>query len=268
MADVNNTPDYYDFILANNDSLYGWSTSWDISDRMFTAGRPIGKLGVELHTLTPTLYALWDKGITVTAYYDMDGRTDQLLGTQTYYRPTYGGSYTMSLFDFRKYYTFPAGYEIVGWRADAPIFYEGYGSNAVYSTTTDAEFDRAWEIEEGCTIWLVVKKVMNISYQAIDEDGKISDEDGNPYGFASNIDMSRDILEDSILSETIPEAKLNQLENPICTDSTKEFKYWAVMVDGELTEFDIYSDELKAEYISSGNTIVLYAVFGDKEAAV
>ena len=40
------------------------------------------------------------------------------------------------------------------------------------------------------------------------------------------------------------------------------------MVDGELTEFDIYSDELKAEYISSGNTIVLYAVFGDKEAAV
>jgi len=80
--------------------------------------------------------------------------------------------------------------------------------------------------------------------------------------------MSRDILEDSILSETIPEAKLNQLENPICTDSTKEFKYWAVMVDGELTEFDIYSDELKAEYISSGNTIVLYAVFGDKEAAV
>ena len=58
------------------------------------------------------------------------------------------------------------------------------------------------------------------------------------------------------------------MENPICTDSTKEFKYWAVMVDGELTEFDIYSDELKAEYISSGNTIVLYAVFGDKEAAV
>ena len=268
MADVNNTPDYYDFILANNDSLYGWSTSWDISDRMFTAGRPIGKLGVELHTLTPTLYALWDKGITVTAYYDMDGRTDQLLGTQTYYRPTYGGSYTMSLFDFRKYYTFPAGYEIVGWRADAPIFYEGYGSNAVYSTTTDAEFDRAWEIEEGCTIWLVVKKVMNISYQAIDEDGKISDEDGNPYGFASNIDMSRDILEDSILSETIPEAKLNQLENPICTDPTKEFKYWAVMVDGELIEFDIYTDEISADYITSGSIVTLYAVFGDKEATV
>ena len=220
MADVNNTPDYYDFILANNDSLYGWSTSWDISDRMFTAGRPIGKLGVELHTL------------------------------------------------FRKYYTFPAGYEIVGWRADAPIFYEGYGSNAVYSTTTDAEFDRAWEIEEGCTIWLVVKKVMNISYQAIDEDGKISDEDGNPYGFVSNIDMSRDILEDSILSETIPEAKLNQLENPICTDPTKEFKYWAVMVDGELIEFDIYTDEISADYITSGSIVTLYAVFGDKEATV
>ena len=109
---------------------------------------------------------------------------------------------------------------------------------------------------------------MNISYQAIDEDGKISDEDGNPYGFASNIDMSRDILEDSILSETIPEAKLNQLENPICTDPTKEFKYWAVMVDGELIEFDIYTDEISADYITSGSIVTLYAVFGDKEATV
>lgn len=268
MSEINNTPDYYDFILENNDSLYGWGTSWNIEDRMFTAGNSIGKLGLELHTLTPMLYALWDKGVTVTAYYDMDGQTNKILGTQTYYRPVYGGSYTLNLFDFRRYYEFPDGYEIVGWRADAPIFYEGYGSSAVYSDTTDAEFDRSWNINESCTIWLVVKKVMNISYQAIDEDGKIADEEGNPYGFDPNISVSRDILEDSILSETITEAKLNQLENPICTDSTKEFKYWAVMVDGELTEFDIYSDELKAEYISSGNTIVLYAVFGDKEAAV
>ena len=261
MADVNNTPDYYDFSLTNNDSLYGWSTSWDISDRMFAAGKPIGKLGVELHTLNPTLYALWDKGITVTAYYDMDGATDKLLGTHTYYRPVNGGSYTLNLFDFRKYYSFPDGYEIVGWRADAPIFYEGYGSSAVYSYTTDAEFDRGWDIEKSCTIWLVVKKVLNVTYLAVDEGENLLE-------FTSDVSMSRDLLEDSILAESISEAKLNQLNNVTCADPTKEFKYWAIMVNGKLQEFNIYSDELKTEYIGSGKTIVLYAVFGDKEVSV
>ena len=94
------------------------------------------------------------------------------------------------------------------------------------------------------------------------------DEGENLLEFTSDVSMSRDLLEDSILAESISEAKLNQLNNVTCADPTKEFKYWAIMVNGKLQEFNIYSDELKTEYIGSGKTIVLYAVFGDKEVSV
>ena len=53
-----------------------------------------------------------------------------------------------------------------------------------------------------------------------------------------------------------------------CTDPTKEFMYWAVLVDGEYVRFDIENDPLLASYITSGSRIILYAVFGDKEVSV
>ena len=233
-----------------------------MSGRLFSAGSSIGQLGVELGTLTPTIYALWDKGITIDAYYDMDGETTEYMGSVTYYRPNNGGyaNYSVSLFDFRQFYSFPDGYEQVGWRADKPVFSEGYGPDAVYSYTLDAGFDVGFNVREEFDLWVVVKKVMDVSYQAVDEQG-------GSLMFTSTVSGSRDVLEDSTLAENISETKLSQLQSVTCTDPTKEFMYWAVLVDGEYVRFDIENDPLLASYITSGSRIILYAVFGDKEVS-
>ena len=251
------------YFESTPDRLYGWSSVPEMSGRLFSAGSSIGQLGVELGTLTPTIYALWDKGITIDAYYDMDGETTEYMGSVTYYRPNNGGyaNYSVSLFDFRQFYSFPDGYEQVGWRADKPVFSEGYGSDAVYSYTLDAGFDVGFNVREEFDLWVVVKKVMNVSYQAVDEQG-------GSLMFTSTVSGSRDVLEDSTLAENISETKLSQLQSVTCTDPTKEFMYWAVLVDGEYVRFDIENDPLLASYITSGSRIILYAVFGDKEVSV
>ena len=148
-----------------------------------------------------------------------------------------------------------------GWRADKPVFSEGYGSDAVYSYTLDAGFDVGFNVKEEFDLWVVVKKVMNVSYQAVDEQG-------GSLMFTSTVSGSRDVLEDSTLAENISETKLSQLQSVTCTDPTKEFMYWAVLVDGKYVRFDIENDPLLASYITSGSRIILYAVFGDKEVSV
>ena len=251
------------YFESTRDRLYGWSSTPDISGHLFPAGNSIGQLGVELGTLTPTIYALWDKGITINAYYDMDGKDTEYMGSVTYYRPNNGAyaNYSVNLFDFRQFYSFPDGYEQVGWRADKPIFSEGYGSAAVYSYTSDAGFDIGFNVKETFNLWVVVKKVMNVSYQAVDEQGE-------NLTFTNTVGGSRNVIEDSTLAENISEAKLSQLKSVSCTDPTKNFLYWAVLVDGKYVPFDIENDALLASYISSGNRIILYAVFGDKEVGV
>ena len=86
--------------------------------------------------------------------------------------------------------------------------------------------------------------------------------------FTSPVSGSRDVLEDSTLAENISETKLSQLQSVTCTDPTKEFMYWAVLVDGEYVRFDIENDPLLGSYSTSGSRIILYAVFGDKEVSV
>lgn len=62
---------------------------------------------------------------------------------------------------------------------------------------------------------------------------------------------------------------MNQLKNVQCTDSSKEFRYWAVMVDGKLTRIDLESTLLEQEFSGKNEltgkyngSVVLYAVFG------
>ncbi len=248
---------------STKDRLYGWSSTPQMSGYLFKAGSSVGKLGVELGTLKPMIYALWDKGITIKAYYDMDGKDTEYMGEVTYYRPNNGGysNYTVNIFDFRQFYSFPNGYQQVGWRADKPVFSEGYGSNAVYSYTTDKGFDFSFNVKETFTLWVVVKKVMNISYQAVDENG-------NSLEFTNIVSGSRNILEDSTIAESVSDSKLDQLNSVTCTNLAKEFAYWAVYVDGEYKQFDLEKDPILIEYISSGNRIILYAVFKDKEMSL
>ena len=81
-------------------------------------------------------------------------------------------------------------------------------------------------------------------------------------------------LEGHTIADKIAEAKLNTLKNVQCTDFDKEFKYWAVKVDGVLVKINL-EDTLIEQNFSEKNeqtgkyngSVVLYAVFGEKERA-
>lgn len=267
MAKSNSSPDYNAFV-ASKDRLWGWSSSWDGDDRLFSAGSAIGRLGITLKTVTPVVYALWDKGIKIRATIVVDGN-EEFLNELTCYRPTTGGIYTMSLFHFRSRYEFNKykDYEAVEWIADKAIFQVSSGSgfvykNSLYVGSTDKAFENGYRVTEGFNLKLILKRKLNVSYQAIDENGE-------QLTFRSQPGADRKCLEGFTLADKISESKLNQLKNVQCTDSSKEFRYWAVMVDGKLTRIDLESTLLEQEFSGKNEltgkyngSVVLYAVFG------
>lgn len=262
MAETNLSLDR-SYFLKTSDVLYGWSTSTDEADRVLSAGSSIGTLGVKLKTVTPTLYALWDSGLVVNAYYDINDTTDSVLGTITFYKSTSGGKYTMSLFSFRQYYAyFDSDYEIVGWRASKAIFQDGYGMNATYSdyyaVTTDTAFQTGWSTNEReLTLYLVLRKKMKVVFSAIDESE-------NTYDFSRNL-ATQNIIEKQTLKESLSGSYYNRLKSPSIKNSTLTFKHWAIRVyNGDNYEYkaiDIDNDLMLQEYIKDG-VITLYAIFG------
>ena len=272
MAETNKSPDYNAF-MQSKDRLWGWSSSWNGEDRLFTAGSPIGKLGIKLKTINPVVYALWDKGIKVKATTEVDGK-EEFLGEMTYYRPSTGGIYTMSLFDFRSWYEFNKykNYEAVEWKADKAVFQEYSNSGIVYKKelyvgTTDNAFKTGYRVTESFNLKLILKRKLVVSYQAIDEKGK-------QLNFRNQPSADSNCLEGHTIADKIAEAKLNTLKNVQCTDFDKEFKYWAVKVDGVLVKINL-EDTLLEQNFSEKNeqtgkyngSVVLYAVFGEKERA-
>jgi len=235
-------------------------------DRLFSAGDSIGKLGVKMHSLNITLYALWDKGIVVTTYFDKDGSDTMELGSVQYYRATSGSNfeYYIKLSDFSKFFETDAysDYEIVYWRADRAIFSEKQDGKYIYKTiydcgTTSAAFNTSanYRVNSEVKLWIVMRKKLIISYQAVDESGI-------GLNFSSELSPDRNCLEGYTIAEKISVSKLTKLNSVKCTDDTKEFKYWAVMVDGKLVEFDLENDVFTTEHFGTGKNVVLYAVFG------
>ena len=273
MAKTNLSPAYVSF-LKSEDHLWGWSSSWKGDDKLFDAGSSIGKLGITLGTVNPVVYALWDEGIRVSATIVVD-ETEVPLGEMTYYRPTTGkGVYTVSLFDFRQWYEFNKykDYEAVEWHASKAVFDVSTGVTFAYSDvlvvgTTDGAFKNGFRVTEGFTLKLILKRKLNVSYQAIDEEG-------NKLSFVSQPGADRNCLEGYTVSEKVTEAKLNMLKTVKCSDPSKELKYWAVMVDGTLTRIDLENTKLLQSYSGKNEqtgkyngSVVLYAVFGAKENA-
>lgn len=264
----NNLSLNYSYFIVSKDRLWGWSSSLNEDDRLFDAGKNIGKLGIKLQTTTPVIYALWDEGITVDAYYEIDGEK-YFLGAMTYYRPTTGGNYTFSLFDFRQFYQFDRykEYEIAEWVADEPIFQTRVDLTYVYNynfecKTTNEAFSNSWKVNEGFTLCAVLKKKLTISYQAIDGTT------GNKLQFATQPGADKNCLEGKTLAEQITDSKLNMLNSVNCTDTAKQFKYWAVYIDGVLTKTDIEKTQLEQSFAGKNeqtgkynSSVVLYAVF-------
>ena len=88
-----------------------------------------------------------------------------------------------------------------------------------------------------------------------------------------NISRSEGILEGSVLGDVLTSSKLQQLSSVTITNSeivdTWEFKYWAVYIDGVLTEIDLNATEINGDWATestSGSTttftVTLYAVYG------
>ena len=114
---------------------------------------------------------------------------------------------------------------------------------------------------------LILKRKLNVSYQAIDENG-------NKLTFRSQPGADGKCLEGYTLADKITESKLNMLKNVQCTDSSKVFRYWAVMADGVLMRIDPESTLLEQRFSGKNEqtgkyngSVVLYAVFGAKENA-
>ena len=262
MAETNLSLGYSDF-EETSDTIYGWSSSTNSSDRILGANSNIGSLGVRLHTLNPTIYALWDRGVSINAYANING-SRELIGTVKYYRPETGRSYQVNLFDFKKFYDFKkySDYEIVGWNSTLPIFSSYSNGKYVYSYyfetgTTNNAFSSGFYFDEKFELDAVLKKKISyIQYKAIDESG-------NDLKFTNSVSLDRNKISGYSLLHEVGQVKIDSLNKLKVNDSNLEIKYFAVKVNGELIKFNIDSDELKEEYFEAGNSITIYAVYGE-----
>lgn len=272
MAKNNLSLDYGSF-KKSADTLWGWSSSLNDANgdnRLFSSSASMGKLGITLSSINPVIYALWDKGINISATIVVDEREEKL-GTVLYHRPVTGGTYTMTLFDFRKWYDFEKyeNYEAVEWQASKPIFLDSSSAGFNYFDvltvgSTSKAFENGYRVNEEFSLKLILKRKLNVSYQAIDESF-------NKLSFVTQPTADRNCLEGYTLKDKIASSKLNLLNNVKCSDINKVFKYWAVKVDGTLLKIDLEETKLEQRFSSKNDqtntytgSVVLYAVFGEE----
>lgn len=255
------------YFTSTKDVLYGWSRNLSDDGRLFSAGVSMGKIGVTLKSVTPYIYALWDDGLLVNAYYDIDDDTTMLLGTTRLYRTTGGGSYSLSLFEFKQYYKYANNteYDVIGWRASQNIFTSYNSSGTTYSnytscTSSDA-FNYSYSIysNEDLTLHIVLRRKIKINFIATDINNNI-------YDFTRNI-APQTIVEKQTLKESLSNSIYNRLTNATIKNSTYSLKYYAIKVkDLESGEYvfkkiDLDTDIMLQKYIID-STITLYVVFG------
>lgn len=107
-----------------------------------------------------------------------------------------------------------------------------------------------------------MRKKLTVSYQAID--GTTEEK----LQFAVQPGADKNCLEGKTLAQQITENKLNMLNSVSCTDESRQFKYWAVYVDGVLTKINL-NETMLEQYFAGKNeqtgkynsSVVLYAVF-------
>ena len=116
------------------------------------------------------------------------------------------------------------------------------------------------------TLTPVYSKLLTIVYNADNPETDIEES-------RMNISRSEGILEGSVLGDVLTSSKLQQLSSVTITNSeivdTWEFKYWAVYIDGVLTEIDLNATAINGDWATestSGSTttfmVTLYAVYG------
>lgn len=233
------------YFESSKDHLWKWSyltKGGSYSDYASPDGS-LGALGAKRNTTNPILYARWDEGIKVRAYYNIDG-TDREIATKTYYKS--GTTYTLVLADF--VFTVPIGYTFTGWECDKPIFYTGAGENKKYFYQTDALYDTSFEITESCEIKAILKGPLTVKYQK--------------YENGTYIDLSiaySTVVEGSTLGNTLTSTQLRALKRQ---EQNEGFNHWAILVNGTLKTIDLENEAIIKDYLENG-FVTIVAVYGE-----
>lgn len=243
--------------VTDGSVLYAWGkysdTRYTESSRLYRLGTVISDFIGEFNARNVTLYAMWDYGVNVTV---TDYAGTPVSESTLYLENTYSNSvnfeYTLEL----SAYTAPSrsGYSHTGWLVVQDGVSSEYGTEDELEITGDVQ------------IIPVYVKLLTIVYNTDNPETDIVES-------RMNISRSEGILAGSVLGDVLTTAKLQQLSSVTITNSdivdTWEFKYWAVYIDGVLTEIDLYSTEIDgdwAEESTSGSTTTftlnLYAVYG------
>ena len=238
--------------------FYAWGTDWDTwyseSSKIYLAGNVIQDFIGAFNSRNVVLYALWDYGVEITVTdYTGSGISESTLYLQNGYTSTVEFLYTLDLSN----YTAPSrsGYSHTGWRIT-----DENGISTEYGTGDSVA------ITGNVTLTPVYSKLLTIVYNADNPETDIEES-------RMNISRSEGILEGSVLGDVLTSSKLQQLSSVTITNSeivdTWEFKYWAVYIDGVLTEIDLNATAINGDWATestSGSTttfmVTLYAVYG------
>lgn len=226
------------------DRLYGWglytTTQYSDYNYVFRANGVLNNATTvdfikSFNTNHLVLYAIWDKGATVT----IDLRNGQLVEKELWLSSNLG--YELSL-DYYEYADLvPSGYVHAGWSGD--IFEDGY--------THNVDEDDSIYISGDCTITAVYKILLTVKYNINAE-----------YSSSRKIN-DRNIIDGYTLEEAIGEDAVNSRMD-VSAKSGYKFRYWGVLIEGEMREFNLYSDAISSE-LTESSTFELYAVFEDAE---
>lgn len=243
---------------TDGSAFYAWGTDRDTwyseSSKIYLAGNAIQDFIGAFNSRNVVLYALWDYGveITVTDY------TGSNISESTVYLQNRSSiiivfSYAIDLSN----YTAPSrsGYSHTGWRiTDENGVSTDYGTGDSVTVTGNV------------VLTPVYSKLLTIVYNTDNPETEIEES-------RMNISRSEGVLEGSVLGDVLTSSKLQQLSSVTITNSeivdTWEFKYWAVYIDGVLTEIDLNATEINGDWAvesTSGSattfTVTLYAVYG------
>lgn len=233
----------------SEDNLYMWAY-YKKSGKTYDYLKPrqkISNIGAKLNTTTPLLVAVWDKGLTVTAKYTINGVT-QTIKTKTYFKSN--GKYTFSLGDF--VFNVPSGCSFIGWRCDKKVFYDVVGGEKNYSNETSYTNDMSFEFDESITIEAIIKEPIKLKFYSYNYNGTNELKELQLPNYSA--------LEDQLIKESLTSAQYNLVKKQ---ESKDKFKYWAIYHNGELTKINSL-DELKvSKSYFEDNYFKIVAVFGD-----
>lgn len=245
------------YFESTDDSLEEWANP--DGTKCCYGGYTYTKLATSQNSVTPTLYAVWDEGIDITAnYINKNGESAQ----KTVHTYKSNGNYYLYLSNYS--FNLPDGYVMVGWKSDDAIFYEGYGDNRVYYTSTldmeefteDDIFTSYFTVDEACTITAIIKYPLKVTFSYKYENKESIYDLG-----ISTISITEDSCVKDNITNTVYKS-INKKANAI-----GEVIGWYVVVDNEYVEINLESSPILLSYADNNLKVTIIAIIKNEEAS-